>query len=1484
MNLKKINDLFSDSRTFIDDQIIKDDNIQFDVFIFDKRFYHFELTDGKTVTHLGKTYYIKNDRVYVDNEELKKGIVIPHKQLRIFTVNLPKKSVLIGKGNTDISIGKNAWIKIEKENESYKVIGYSEKEDLFWNDQRIAKIEKHFRAGDRFVIKDEVIIELRPKQLKITPLNKNLKINIDKLLPTKLITEYPEEYPDFRRSPRLYLKEPKAKIQLDTRESLEKEQKGAVMGMLLPPLGMLGVSGLLALFTGGNPLMILGMGSMSLFTASYSVSSYFTNRKELRRKNKKITDTYDSYLIDKAKLLEENALKQKQVRNYNYPDSDNIVEMINRYDARLYEKLPKNDDFLSVSLGKGIVNSSFDVVHDVKESEHKEEIEKFVEKRLVDAYQTIKGMPVSIEIENEVVGLIGEKQARKEAIEMFLLQIAAFHSYRDVQFIIISNEEEYKNRWEKWRWLEHFKIQELNLRGMVYDAQTRDMILNSFYQLLVKRRQNLKEFNSEKVSFLPHFIVVVEDENLLMGNSINEFLNEDISELGVSVIWSKDTQSMLPETITTLVEYNNRHAGRLITAKNSFEDIEFSPERYPRKYSLEKSLRKLANLNLLKTEKNSIPEKINFLELYKSKTVNDLKILNRWRQADTAKTLAVPLGLRGKNDVVYLNLHERAHGPHGLIAGTTGSGKSELVQTYMLSLAVNFSPEDVGFLPIDFKGGGMANLFKGLPHLLGSITNLDGASAQRALKSIHAELVKRQSLFSRYGVNNINAYTKLYKQGKQSNGKDDRNYPLKPLPHLFLISDEFAELKANEPEFMDELVSTARIGRSLGVHLILATQKPSGVVNDQIWSNSKFKIALKVSEKSDSQEVLHTPDAATIVEPGRAYLQVGNNEIYELFQSAYSGGNYLKNSSDGNKKIDDRIWLINHLGQAELLTQDLSLDEEDSNEDATTELEAVIEEIKQDYQNNKKLFILPDKPWLPELSTVIFPKDIDWKKNWQDDRDLAVSTGKLDIPSKQLQKDFVLDVHKQTPLLVVGSSGQGKSIFIQSLVTQLSKKNNPEDINFYLLDFGGNGLTNLSFFPQVGDIVRLNEKEKLNKALRYLNRILETRKLKLQKARVANLEQYESVTKEKLPEIIIGLDGYDALGDDLDQKDIVDSFLDKIIREGKALGIYVVVTTNRYSSIRSQLMENIKEKIVLYLVDQDGAREVFGRDALIPSPHAGRGQIKLEDEVVSIQISLPGKGEDTLSRNRELQTVGELMEKSWKGNIPAAIPMLPKEISINYFFNVPSVKQAIETGKLPLALSKETTEVINYDYKNTEYFVIMDDTYEQREGIQKVLSEDLKRMSLESTILDIEDDNEMVGFDTTVSSHEVDEYFTWLVGEIKERKQTSSSIREELLIYVPNVEKLNSLILEKDFKFILREAHKVGVYLLFHGNQQNLEKVFGNPLIDILRTNIPAGAVSTKIIEQQFIKAKGTYKEENLSPSELNFFKGRNVTRGQVIL
>ncbi|PJN91176.1 FtsK/SpoIIIE domain-containing protein, partial [Bacillus sp. mrc49] len=251
----------------------------------------------------------------------------------------------------------------------------------------------------------------------------------------------------------------------------------------------------------------------------------------------------------------------------------------------------------------------------------------------------------------------------------------------------------------------------------------------------------------------------------------------------------------------------------------------------------------------------------------------------------------------------------------------------------------------------DYKGGGMAQPFRQIPHLLGVITNIEGSKnfSARALASINSELKKRQRLFDRYEVNHINDYTDLYKEGKAE----------EPLPHLFLISDEFAELKNEEPDFIRELVSTARIGRSLGVHLILATQKPGGVIDNQIWSNARFKISLKVQDANDSKEILKNGDAANITVTGRGYLQVGNNEVYELFQSAWSGAPYLEDTAG----LEDEVALVTDLG----LVQISSVSEQAASrrKEKISEIEAVADHIVAT-QAEMKIEKLAS-PWLPPL-------------------------------------------------------------------------------------------------------------------------------------------------------------------------------------------------------------------------------------------------------------------------------------------------------------------------------------------------------------------------------------------------------------------------------------------------------------------------------------------------------------------------------------
>ncbi len=262
------------------------------------------------------------------------------------------------------------------------------------------------------------------------------------------------------------------------------------------------------------------------------------------------------------------------------------------------------------------------------------------------------------------------------------------------------------------------------------------------------------------------FVFIITNQQLIADHVILEYLEGYHPHLGFSAIFAAETKESLTEHIHTLVRYINESEGDILIQKQKAVNIPFQLDKHTLDYN-ERFARMLRTLDHQVGMTNSIPNSVSFLELFKAREIGELDIVQRWQSNESAKSLAVPIGLKGKEDIVELNLHEKAHGPHGLLAGTTGSGKSEFLQTYILSLAVNFHPHEVAFLLIDYKGGGMAQPFKNMPHLLGTITNIEGSKnfSTRALASIKSELKRRQRLFDRYEVNHINDYTDLYKQG-----------------------------------------------------------------------------------------------------------------------------------------------------------------------------------------------------------------------------------------------------------------------------------------------------------------------------------------------------------------------------------------------------------------------------------------------------------------------------------------------------------------------------------------------------------------------------------------------------------------------------------------------------------------------------------------------------------------------------------------------
>ncbi len=1054
-----------------------------------------------------------------------------------------------------------------------------------------------------------------------------------------------DEYPVYKKSPRIIKKEPTDTIEILDPPQKEKRKKGEIVKMILPPAVMICVMVAVSIIMGRGIYVLISAVGM-VMSLVFSITTFFSDKKERKENEKNREETYNKYLLDTRKELYNAYCKQKESLIYHNPSVSEIISLTKECSSRLYERASNDNDFLCVSLGFADAETSYSVKYknDLLNMD-KDELKKEM-LDLVPEFLSVNGAPVVIDLKETHLGIIGGRKETERCLNSLIVQLCYLQSYHDIEIIMLVDEKDY-NLFEWVRWLPHFKVKNINISGLISGENQRDQILGNISQILKQRRQKNAEGKSDGI-FLPHYIFVVDYPKLLINHSIMEYLQSSFKGMGFSIIYTTNTRANLPENIKTVLQADSMDAGKLLinngmlTNRNlTFEDVS--------KVDFEWFARALAPIIHNNGISTHLPDSISFLDMYKVKNVEDIPIKKLWSENSSFKSLAVPLGVRGKDDYVYLDLHEKAHGPHGLVAGTTGSGKSEILQSYILSLAVNFHPYEVGFLLIDYKGGGMANLFEKLPHLLGTITNLDGSESMRALASIKSELARRQRIFNDMGVNNINQYTKMFKNGET----------IIPMPHLFIISDEFAELKKEQPEFMSELVSAARIGRSLGVHLILATQKPTGVVDEQIWSNSKFKLALKVQDESDSREVIKTPDAARITQPGRAYLQVGNNEIYELFQSAWSGASYSENEI--KQGFDNRVYLINSLGQGQLVNKDLS-ETADGEESKVTQLDAVVEYINSIYSAMMPKPV--EKPWLPPLgnnivSNHIYKVDNDVGKI--EDFDLKVSIGIVDIPEKQLQEEYVHDFEKDRNLAIFGASGFGKSTTELLTVLTLAVKNSPEMLNFYILDFGNSALIQLKNLPHTSDYISFDEDEKRNKFVNILTNEIRRRKTLFAQKNAINFRMYNSLSDKKIPAVIVVIDNYDVI------KEIgleFEEFIAKLSRDGTGVGIYMMFSASRINSVKYAVLNSIKNRIVQFMFEESEINSVVGRTNYKLPEVKGRALVKLKEACI-MQCYLPVEFRDEM---HYVDEIGNIIESiSINNTAPKAqgIRMIPEVLSYN---------------------------------------------------------------------------------------------------------------------------------------------------------------------------------------------------------------------------
>jgi len=1100
--------------------------------------------------------------------------------------------------------------------------------------------------------------------------------------------ERDEEVPEgkhFFRSPRFYREVEHSVIKIDPPPQIQKLETVPLALMLGPSLtmGMTSMStailSVMNVINNGGEITqalpsILMSVSMLLGTVMWPILTKRHEKKQKVKNELKRQKKYLAYLDEVRDEIKRKCKEQSDILSENLVDPNECVSRIYEEKANLWERTNTHSDFLRLRLGLGTLPLYADVACPEKKFTMDEDNLQDAMLSLGNEPKVLNNVPISISLtEKFISGIYGEKSAVTNFIKTLLLQIVALHSYDEVKVILVADNA--KGNWDFARFIPHFWDNDKKTRFL---ATTADEVkdLSAYIENNILSRGD-KE-NQEYTEFSPYYVIIAADKKLAESSDALEQLLKFKSNSGFSLIYGTGALKDLPKEVSSVVYVDGNESCIFDRTDTSGNTVAFIPD-VVNESVVDSVAEKLANIELdLSSQRYALPNMITFMEMFNVGKIEHLNSLTRWKENNPTKTLQTPVGVDSYGGTFSLDLHEKFHGPHGLVAGMTGSGKSEFIITYILSLAVNYHPDEVAFILIDYKGGGLTGAFEDeergikLPHLAGTITNLDGAAVKRSLISIQSELRRRQAIFnearkiSNEGTMDIYKYQQLYRDKVVS----------EPVPHLFIISDEFAELKTQQPEFMEQLISAARIGRSLGVHLILATQKPSGVVDDQIWSNSKFRVCLKVQEKADSQDMIKCPDAAELSQTGRFYLQVGFNELFALGQSAWCGAEYVPTDTV-EKSVDNSIQIVDNLGH---VLMNVKPAKKVTNTGKKVKQIVSIVKYLSDLANEEDISVRP--LWLPPIAPNIYVDDLEKKYGLTSKGTvLCPIVGEYDDPFNQKQGVLTVPFSAEGNCLIYGSTGNGKTTMLTTIAYSLIKNHTADEVNLYIMDFGSETLKVFEKAPQVGGVVVSSDTEKATNFFKMLHKEVEHRK-NLFSEYGGDYVSYCKNSGKTVPNIVVLINNYAGFAEQYE--DLIESFA-LLTRDGVKYGIYFVVTASNTNAIRYVIAQNFKMTMTMQLNDATDYAIVIGKtDGLVPSKHKGRGLVAL-DRAYEFQTAYCSDADDTFEFLS--QYCAELREKAT--TFARKIPVLPEIVKITDVEN-----SLVDLKSVPVGISRKTLNTV----------------------------------------------------------------------------------------------------------------------------------------------------------------------------------------------
>lgn len=1018
------------------------------------------------------------------------------------------------------------------------------------------------------------------------------------------------------------------------------------------------LSGAAMLLAEMNPLTGLGMLATSVL---FPGLSHLHGQQQKQLQEDKRRRLYDEYLDKLEKELEELNGKQTAMLRKQTPDPRDEAEKLLDDRRLLWSRRPEHSDFLSLRLGRGDIpvlanitfpRESFDTVDDPL----RDRLREFQSKPRV-----LRDVPVVLDAGRFYsIGISGDAQSRYPFAAHLIGQLAMHIGYDVLKLCLLGP---LPGPLAPLRWLPHTWDDERTLHLTAAGREELDRLLPALGSFLDPHRAAQAGPGRNG----PELVVLITDAELAQSGVLTRLLFDSSYErLRIITLAAHSTQ--LPSRTDLAIGVRER-LGRMVWQEENRRQTAGFQLDHGLGSLLPRLVHMMANTMLdIRVGSAVMPDVVPFLDLFGVQDVRQLNLLDRWDRADPARTLRAPIGVGEDGKLCTLDVSDRADGPHGLIAGTTGSGKSELIMSYILSMAVSYSPEDVSFLLIDYKGGGMAQAFSDLPHTAGIITNLSGSEISRALMSIQSELKRRQRVFSdamsRLGMTqpSIDRYRELYRAGKAA----------EPVPRLLIITDEFAELRSQEPEFMKELISAARVGRSLGVHLILATQKPSGVVDDQIRSNTNFRLCLRVQDARDSQDVLKCPDAAELTRAGQFYKQVGF--AMTKAQSAWTGADYTP------KKTALPSCGVEILDNTGAVIRQESLPSGESGS-AGTQAGAVTKYIAELARREN----IRTRPlWQPVLEERIPLSEL--RGRYGADTEpwvLEPVLGELDDPANQGRALVRVPLGAGKNTIVYGGTGSGKVMLLSAVLEDLMLRHTPEQLHIYILDYADDGLSAYLAAPHVGDVAASGDDEKLVRLLSYLEREIAARKKTLGGA-LTSAPLPERLRSTDTCHILVILHNLanlkGRLGDGLGR-------LTALLKDGPHWGVSFLATQESALGLGYQLADRFAQKYVLQMDHDEDYSALLGRTGKMrPAAIRGRGLLRVEEGLYEFQ---------TASAEEKVPELCARLRDGWNGPAAEPIRVMPERVTREH---LAAALDPARPLRLPVGLDPDTLEPVCFDF------------------------------------------------------------------------------------------------------------------------------------------------------------------------------------------